>query len=113
VAENNVWVFVERRNATSEQVAAVQIVVGGPLEILTAGLAKDEVVVRAETDVAGLANVPDSRILGRISAADLFGLVRRGIVRDNQLKVGETLTEQRIERLCEITLSVVYGKADT
>jgi hypothetical protein len=113
MAEDNVRVFVERRNATSEQVAAVQVVMGGPLEVLPAGLAKDEVVVRVETDVAGLADVPDSRVLGRISAADLFGPVRRGIVRDDQLKVGKTLPEQCIERLSEITLPVVYGKADT
>jgi hypothetical protein len=113
MAEHDVRVFVERRNATRKQVAAVHVVVSGPLEVLSAGLAKDEVMVWDGADVARLTNVPDSRVLGRIPAADLFSPVRRGIVRDDQLEVGETLTKQRVDRLREITFPVVYGKADT
>jgi hypothetical protein len=113
MAEHDVRLFVERRNATRKQVAAVHVVVSGPLEVLSAGLAKDEVMVWDGADVARLTNVPDSRVLGGIPAADLSSPVRRGIVRDDQLEVGETLTKQRVDRLREITFPVVYGEADT
>ena len=111
VSEHDMRVLVERFDAPLEQVAGVEVVVGGPLEQLPPGLPDDEVVVRGEADVPRLPDKADPGVLLRVATADVDGAVGRGVVRNDQLEVLVALAEQGIERLGEVVLAVVNREA--
>src|SRR5581483_7104366 len=62
----------------------------------------------AEPDRARL----DAQARVRIRPRDLDGGVRRGVVADDELEVGEGLRQRRLDRLAEPPLGVVGGNAD-
>src|SRR6185369_8677486 len=90
----------------------VQVIRGRPLEEFAARLPENEIVVRRETNVALVADVPDPGVLLQVAAADAGGAIGRGVVRDNQLEVLVALTEQGFDGLGEVVLAVVDGKPD-
>ena len=60
VREDHVGPLVQRLDAAPQQVAAVEVVVRGPLEQLAAALVEHTVVVRRGADVPGQPEVPDA-----------------------------------------------------
>jgi len=112
VSQDDLRVLVERRNAALDQVARVQVVVGGPLEQLAPGLLDQDVMIRRASDVARLPDVPDPRVLLRVATADIRGPVRRGVVRNDQLEVLIGLPEQSVERFGQVLLAVIDRKPD-
>ena len=112
VRQYDARVLIERVNAALEQVAAVQVIGGRPLEVLSARLLHHEVVVRRKADIPGLADVANPGILLPVTAADVRGAVGRGVIRDDQLEILIALPQQGLDRLGEILLAVIDGKPD-
>lgn len=112
VREDHLRPLVQRRHTTAQQVPGVEVVVRGPLEQLAAALGEHVVVVRRGADVAGQPDVPDARVLRGVPAADVPGAVGRRVVGDHQFEVLVGLPQEGVQRLGQILLAVVDGKAD-
>ena len=56
--------------------------------------------------------VRDARIARRITARDRLGLIRRGIVQQDEREVAVRLREQRLDRLGQMTRVVVERHAE-
>ena len=69
--QDGFWMIIQDIDATFHQVTSVQVVMGGHLEEFTASLLGDELVVRAQTYVVRLTNVPDPGILFCVSPANV------------------------------------------
>jgi hypothetical protein len=113
VGEHHVGMLVERGNAALDEVTAVEVVVRCPLEELAAAVPEDDVVIELAADVAGLSEVADPAVLGRVLPADVLRGVGGRVVGDDQLEVLVRLAEQRFDRFGEVRGSVVDGQADS
>jgi hypothetical protein len=88
------------------------VIVRSPLEELPSRELEDPVEVPGASAVLRAAAVLNPRIRAGVGAADLFGRIRRRVVRDDELEVGEGLAEQRVERFGEKALPVVDRKSN-
>jgi len=103
---------VQCLDAALEQVRRVQVVVRGPLEVLSAGLPDHVGVVEGGAAVPRVPHVADPGVTRRVGTRDRLGGVGRGVVRDDQLEVRERLCQQRVQSRGEVVLPVVRGQTD-
>src|SRR5688572_136288 len=83
-----------------------------PPEVGTASEREGAVEVRLGADIGLVPVDPDARILRSPRGGDGRGVIRRRIVTDDYLEVGEILCEQRFDSGVEISLAVEDGQAD-
>ena len=92
ISQYNGRVVLQDVQAAGQIVRFVNIVSRRPLEILSPGSHEQIVIVVRQADVLAAAIVPNSWVLGGIGPANRLGLVGRGIIRDDQLKIGIALS---------------------
>src|SRR5262249_12790546 len=113
VAQDDAVVRIQEINAKLEVIWQAHVVVCCPLKIFPDRKVDAPIVVRRGTQILRVPEITYPRVLAHEFPADFFRAVRGGVVRNNQLEVGEGLNEDRIERMGEIVLTVVDGDRDT
>ncbi len=78
-----------------------------PLEVAASGFFEHDVVILRTTHIPGLADIADPLVSRLVCFADLLGAVCRAVVGNDQLEVGEGLSENRGQSLLQIILAIV------
>src|SRR5262249_1340980 len=112
VRDHDLWMRVKRLDASLKQVPAVEVIVRGELEQLAGGLPHHKLLVPAQSDVGGLAKVPDPRILLRVALANGGRAISGGVIRNDELEVLIGLTKQGLKGPGEELLAVVDREPD-
>src|SRR2546428_3467568 len=103
---------VEHGRAAGHQVGRARVVRVRELVVLARGQPKHTIEVPGPSDVRLVPGVTDARVPSRVGATDLFGVVRRSIVGDDQLEVCKGLAQHGVDGLPQEALAVVHGHTD-
>ena len=112
VGDHDRGVSIEHLDAPLQELRPQEIVVARPLEVHAGRQMERLVVVVRGSQVLTVADVSDPAVLLRVAARDLLRAVRRRVVGDDELEVFERLRQDRIDRLRDVSLSVVHRHPD-
>jgi hypothetical protein len=112
VREHRVRAVVKLRDEGGEQLGLGEIVVGVPHEQRRARELHHRVDVARGPQVRLLPHVTDPRIARRILEADRGRPVGGGVVRDDELEVGERLGQEPVQGQAQVPLAVVDRHPD-
>src|SRR5689334_690843 len=85
-----------------------KLVIGGnPHEKGCGGFGQNELEIRPAANVSWLPRVTDARVRCGEGSADGLRLVRRGVVGDDELEIGEGLLLQRRQGLAQIGCTII------
>ncbi len=110
-------IVFELGEQTLEPTRMPAIVIAHPREVLggrtlAPGDLRNVAPGRDHRLTAVVTEIPDARIPRRISARHRLGLIRRGIVEEDEREVAVRLREQRLDRLGQVTRVVVERHAE-
>lgn len=112
--QHHLWVGLQDVETFFQECRRDVVVSGIPAEILAARQLKAPAEIIGDTKIFFRPVVADATVSCCILPADFFRVIRRGIVGDDQLKIGAGLLQNRVERVTNVALPIVdrYRDAD-